>query len=319
MTALSGVTAYDGVMLLIVVFTTIHGFWKGATWQIAPIMSLVLGYMVAMPMSITTAHYFGEPPQNRLFALVTIYIGVSLVVYLLFRSFRAGIDKAKLTEFDRHIGALLGALKGVLLTLATTVGLLIYSTMAREIILKSESSTITAKIINAVYPILPQAMHQILRPYLHQLNSELPLDLHDDETDGSLNNSMLPQQAPALTPTNSNARRSTFDDEAPIPNRRARRTVIEDNYDNEPAPVRRAPPARRRVPQYDDQDTQENWRRDSANSNSRRYRNDVPDVQDQSDVRDRRSAIPTPTDEEDDPFHPGKSDRRSSSRKSTSF
>ena len=94
MTAIGGVTAYDGVMLLVVFFTTIHGFWKGATWQIAPIMSLVLGYMVAMPMSVTAAHYFGEPPQNRLFALVTIYIGVSLVVYLLVRSFRAGIDKA---------------------------------------------------------------------------------------------------------------------------------------------------------------------------------------------------------------------------------
>src|SRR5580693_4515957 len=114
MTIYGGVTMYDGVMALVVIFATIHGYWKGATWQIAPIMSLVLGYMIAMPMSVTTAHYFGDPPQNRLYALVSIYIGVSLIVYLMVRSFRAGIDKAKLTEFDKHIGALLGLVKGLL-------------------------------------------------------------------------------------------------------------------------------------------------------------------------------------------------------------
>ena len=65
MTLYGGITVYDGVMALIVFFTMVHGFWKGATWQIAPIMSLVLGYMIAMPMSVTTAHYFGDPPQNR--------------------------------------------------------------------------------------------------------------------------------------------------------------------------------------------------------------------------------------------------------------
>ena len=61
MTGFGGVTVYDGVMALIVFFTTIHGFWKGATWQIAPIMSLVLGYMVAMPMSVTTVVVAGGP------------------------------------------------------------------------------------------------------------------------------------------------------------------------------------------------------------------------------------------------------------------
>ncbi len=294
MTLYGGITVYDGVMALIVFFTTVHGFWKGATWQIAPIMSLVLGYMIAMPMSVTTAHYFGDPPQNRLFALVTIYIGVALVVYLMVRSFRAGIEKAKLTEFDRHIGALLGLVKGILLTLSTTVILLIYSATARDLILKSESSTIAAKIINAVYPILPQAMHQILRPYLSQLEGELPLNLPQSDTDGNPVYNTLPDHVTTLTPTtNSSARRASDDDYAPLPRRRTRTVVEEDDDGLPPAPL-----PRRRLTQSYDSEPRSNRRLDSAASSNRRY---LPDDRELPDPPTRSTLAPTESDD-DDPF-----------------
>lgn len=189
-------TVYDGVMALIVLYTVVHGYFRGAAWQVAPIMSLVLGYMIAMPMSVTMAHYFGPPPLNRLFALVSIYILVSITVYLLVRSFRDGVDKAKLTEVDRHLGAILGGVKGVLVTLVTTCVLLIYFPQLREVILKSESSSIAAKIISRVYPILPQAMHTILDPYLKKLDEQLPIEL-DDTNDGFQGSS---KPAPRATP-----------------------------------------------------------------------------------------------------------------------
>ena len=301
-------TVYDGVMALVVFFTTLHGFWKGATWQIAPIMSLVLGYMVAMPMSVTTAHWFGDPPQNRLFALVTIYIGVSLVVYLLVRSFRDGIEKAKLTEFDRHLGALLGALKGILLTLSTTVILLIYSATAREIILKSESRTIAAKIINAVYPILPQAMHKLLSPYLHQLDGELPLDLHETDPEGFLNSTTLPSRGSPLTPT-SNARRAPFEvqDYSHEPPRRSRPLVDEDGYG---PPTQ---PARRPAPRSDNRGYQDDSGYDSVNRNTRRIQTDHPSVP--NPPARRRVIVPTPTAQDDDPFHTGNPDRYESTRR----
>lgn len=195
-------TVYDGVMALIVLYTLVHGYFRGAAWQVAPILSLVLGYMVAMPMSVTMAHYFGPPPLNRLFALVTIYILVSMVVYLMIRSFREGVEKAKLTEFDRHLGAILGAVKGVLLTLAITCVLLIYFPQMREVILKSESSSIAAKLISAVYPILPKAMHSLLDPYLKQLDQQLPMNLSEPEDNSSGAGSLgSPQPTPSAQPS----------------------------------------------------------------------------------------------------------------------
>ena len=199
-------TIYDGVMALIVVYTVVHGFWRGAAWQIAPIVSLVAGYMIAMPMSVTAAHWFGQPPLNRLFALVTIYLLVSLTVYLFFRSFREGVEKAQLTEFDRHLGAILGGLKGVLVTLSATCILLIYIPPSREIILKSESSSIASKLISTVYPVLPHAMHVLLEPYLHKLGDHLNIDLHDphEEDDGferaTTSARRAPRAAPAAAP-----------------------------------------------------------------------------------------------------------------------
>jgi uncharacterized membrane protein required for colicin V production len=304
MTGLSGITVYDGVMALIVFFTTVHGYWKGATWQIAPIMSLVLGYLVAMPMSVTTAQYFGPPPQNRLFALVTIYLATSLVVYLMVRSFREGIEKAKLTEFDRHLGALLGALKGILLTLSITVILLIYSTMAREIILKSESSTIAARIINAVYPILPRAMHQILQPYLRKLDGDLPLDLGDQGNETLLNNGTLPDRRSPLTPTSSSARRSRQENFDPESVEALLNKLDHDDDDYGRPPAR--PP--QRSPSQTDLETPQSIRRQSATRIDRRTSLGAGlNSLDNANSRDR-TRVPTPADD-DDPFVPANPNR----------
>ncbi len=97
------ITYYDAMMLLIVIVAVIQGAWRGMVWQIAPIASLVLGYIVAYPMSERTAHYFGQPPTNRLFAMITIYLAVSLAVYLMVRSVRESLERLKLVELlQRH-------------------------------------------------------------------------------------------------------------------------------------------------------------------------------------------------------------------------
>jgi hypothetical protein len=198
-------------------------------------------------------------------------------------------------------------LKGVLLTLAITVILLIYSSTARELILKSESSTIAAKIINAVYPILPQAMHQILHPYLHQLEGELPLNLHDSDVENDLNTDVIPSHDNVLTPTNSGARRSRDDDYAPAPRRRVRTLVEDDDQGLPPAPL-----PRRRSTQYDDPEPRDTRRYDSATNTNRRSSTDERD----EPIRPtQRALVPTQADNDDDPFSSRNSDRSTRQRR----
>ena len=288
-------TIYDGVMGLIVLYTVVTGFWRGAAWQIAPIVSLVAGYMVAMPMSVTAAHYFGQPPLNRLFALVTIYILVSLTVYLFFRSFREGVEKAQLTEFDRHLGAILGGLKGVIVTLSATCVLLIYVPPSREIILKSNSSTIASKLISTIYPVLPHAMHLILEPYLHKLGDQLPIELTDPHHDDGFQRSTTtsrrqPKTLPAPRPSRSDV------------NNFLQPTTLDDEFDTHLVPRNRTPSRTPTLREEDDYQL-------PARRNNTAPRDYIPDEPVQAPTTSRpKRPIPRSA-EEVDPFEAADPDK----------
>ncbi|GIX04690.1 MAG: hypothetical protein KatS3mg114_0559 [Planctomycetaceae bacterium] len=162
-------TGYDLLMALLVVACALQGAWRGMVWQIAPIISLVLGYVVAYPLSEQLAPLFGEPPTNRLFAMIAIYLVVSLAVYLIIRSIRVSLERLKLVEFDRHLGFLLGGVKGALLAVVVTVGLLSLAPRSRPIILPSESRNLAARFCTWAAPYLPSAFRQLVAPYIAQL------------------------------------------------------------------------------------------------------------------------------------------------------
>lgn len=208
------ITIYDVVMLIVVLGAMIQGAWRGMIWQIAPIVSLVLGYIVAYPMSITAAPYFGQPPLNQLWAMITIYAAVSLAVYLFMRSLRDSFDRLKLSEFDKHLGGLLGLVKGSLIAIVITIGLISVSPQARDIILKSESSTIAARTVNTISPILPDALNALIRPYVQNLNDQLPPDQRNQGWP-FVNQRTIPQASVTRTIARKQglARPTRFDDE----------------------------------------------------------------------------------------------------------
>lgn len=162
-------TMYDGLMVLLVLFAIMTGAWRGAAWQIAPIASLVLGYFFALPLSEATKDFFGEPPLNRLFAMGAMYLAIAMGVYLVARSVRESVQRLKLEAFDAHLGAILGGVKGVLFTIAITLGLITFFPNSREMILASETSSVAARILHRISPILPQQMNVVLRPYIEKL------------------------------------------------------------------------------------------------------------------------------------------------------
>src|SRR5436309_3525556 len=98
----SGMTLYDAVMAGIVVAGMVWGAWRGITWQLASIASLVLGYGVAHPLSAELAPRFpGEPAVARALAMLAIYAAVSGGVFLLAWLVRAALRRLKFEAFDR--------------------------------------------------------------------------------------------------------------------------------------------------------------------------------------------------------------------------
>ena len=260
-------TIYDGIMIVLVVVAMLQGAWRGMIWQVAPIASLVLGYIVSYPMSLSVAQYFGEPPLNRLWAMIAIYAAVSLAVYLVLRSVRESFDRLKLTEFDRHLGALFGFVKGGLLAIVITIALITVSPQARELILKSESSSIAARTVNTISPILPKALNDLVRPYIQNFNEQLPPEDRDQrwqiaqptastrgtkviarkdrlskpttfsDNDGYLPSNTVPRDASGFPTTTGNRPRLTTDPPA--------RQPVEDDFFGPFDPPRNAPSSTR--------------------------------------------------------------------------
>lgn len=172
---------YDITMIGVLVGATAFGAIKGMAWQIASLASLVVSYFLCLQFGQTLADtgLFGHSaPWNRFVAMFAIYVAASLVIWSAFRVVSSAIDRVRLQEFDRQIGAMIGAAKGVLLCVAITFFAITIVPNAREHILRSRSGHYIALLIQRADAVMPPEVHEILDPYLDRLEQELnaPLD-----------------------------------------------------------------------------------------------------------------------------------------------
>lgn len=166
--------SYDVVMLVVLVMTTIFGAWKGFAWQLASLLSLVASYVVALRFSEQLAPYFGEhAPWNRFAAMLALYLGTSVVIWLAFRVVAGMIDRVKIKDVDRQLGAVVGAAKGVLLCVAITFFVVTLSVTGRQAVLESRSGYYIAVLLDKAPAMMPEEIHQVLEPYLHRLDEKL--------------------------------------------------------------------------------------------------------------------------------------------------
>jgi membrane protein required for colicin V production len=165
---------YDIGMLLVLIGATVFGFLKGAAWQLASLGSLVASYFVSLRFSEVLAPYISaKAPWNRFLAMLVLYLVTSLLIWIAFRYVSGFIDRVKLREFDRQLGFLLGAAKGVLYCVVITFFAVTLSEDAREKVLRSRSGYYIAVLIHRAQPVMPPEVHQLLGPYLDQLNRQL--------------------------------------------------------------------------------------------------------------------------------------------------
>lgn len=168
-------TWYDGLMIALIVVGAVQGAWRGLAWQIAPIASLIVGYFTAFPASEKIAHFFGnEAPTNRWIAMLVVYLAVSFAIHLVARIFRESIQKLRMEAFDRHLGALLGGVKGALLCLVITFFAVGLSDKSRDFVLRTPSGELAGYVMHQVEPVLPAEARDLLAPYIAGLPTTRP-------------------------------------------------------------------------------------------------------------------------------------------------
>jgi uncharacterized membrane protein required for colicin V production len=175
---------FDIVVLVILVIAAIRGAIKGIVWQLAVIGSIVLCFAFSESGSVFIAPLLAlDPPLNRWVAMLILYIVLSFAAFGVARVMHKWIEKMKFKEYDRHLGFLFGAVKGVIICLVGTFFVVTISAGYRETILNSYSGHAAAVIMDRLHPVMPDELHDVLEPYIHQLDQP-GLDLqhaHDDD------------------------------------------------------------------------------------------------------------------------------------------
>jgi membrane protein required for colicin V production len=147
---------YDLVMLAVLGGTTFFGFLKGFAWQVASVASLTLSYFCAYHFADRVAPLLNADPRwSKYLAMLLIYCGTGFVVWMGFRLVSGAIDQIRLRDFDRQVGGLVGAGKGILLCTVITFFAVSLSEQSRAAVLRSRSGVYISKLIHKASPIVP--------------------------------------------------------------------------------------------------------------------------------------------------------------------
>jgi membrane protein required for colicin V production len=164
---------YDLVMLGILAGAALLGYFKGMVWQLAWIAGIVASTYVAFRFGSTLAPFFGsQAPWNRFAAMLAIYVGTSLAVWLIFRVISGAINAVHLSAFDHQLGLLLGLAKGVLLCVVVTFFSVTLAPTYRHQIVASRSGRLVAELIVRADTYLPKEIHETVDPFVKQFEKQ---------------------------------------------------------------------------------------------------------------------------------------------------
>jgi membrane protein required for colicin V production len=153
---------------------TLYGAIRGAVWQAASLGSVALSVYVALKFSVSLAPIFSkQEPWNRFVAMLVLYIVTSVAVWMVFRLVSELIDKIKLHQFDRQLGAILGLAKGVLFALLITFFAVTLAETSRQVVLKARSGHFASVFIHKAVPLLPDDVRAALGKYIDEFDEKL--------------------------------------------------------------------------------------------------------------------------------------------------
>lgn len=163
---------YDILMLIVFVGAIFFGWWKGLAWQVASLASVVVSYFVAYSFHGAVSPYLEIGyPWNKFGAMLILFLGTSLVIWIGFGYVRNSIDKMKLDGFDHQAGAFLGAFKGGLLCMvATLFAVTLLPDSFSNSVIHSRSGNFLARSLNQLSMAVPQEIHAVLEPRLLEMN-----------------------------------------------------------------------------------------------------------------------------------------------------
>lgn len=167
----------DLFSLIVVAWFTIKGASRGLVSQITWIAALILCFKFSSVLTPVVEPVIGvDPPLRRWISMAIVYIGLCLGVFMAAGMLKSWLQKAKLNDFDRHLGSVLGLSTGVVVCMTALFFLLTIRPSSLEMVRNSWSGRTAAFIIHQVDPLLqltPEGAEDQVRAVLEKYQETL--------------------------------------------------------------------------------------------------------------------------------------------------
>lgn len=158
---------YDILVACILLFFMAKGAARGLIWQLAGIAGILLCVTFAGTASkVIGPHINLAPPTNQWAVMFITYLLATFVAFGFARTLNSWINQLELKEFNRHLGAVFGLLKGALLVLVMTFMIVTFSAKSRDLLKDSKSAQIAAKVIYQIEPLVPDKLSTQIAKYI---------------------------------------------------------------------------------------------------------------------------------------------------------
>lgn len=145
---------------LAVVGTILYCAWKGASrglvsqaaWVIALILCFKFSGVLAPVVEPAIAV---DQPLKRWIAMAIVYLGLCLVSFVAAGMLTGWLIRAKLKDVDRHLGAILGLVKGIVVCMTVMFFSLTLSESSRSLVAHSRSAYAAALMLYHLDPLFP--------------------------------------------------------------------------------------------------------------------------------------------------------------------
>lgn len=169
---------YDVVMLVVLGGSIWFGFWKGLSWQVASLAAVIVSYIVAVNFREPVSHFIqADEPWNRIGAMLVLFLGTSIVIWIIYARIKSSIKRMELKGFDRQAGAALGAVKGALLCMVVTMfSVSLLGPRAQDAIHTSKFGPYVVSGISKVSGIVPAELAQYVQPHVERFHQQIGHD-----------------------------------------------------------------------------------------------------------------------------------------------
>lgn len=167
----------DLAVLGVLIFCAVKGASRGLLSQLAWVVALLLCFKFAGKLAPAIEPMIGvAPPLKQWIAMLVVYLGLCLLSFVAAGMLSSWMEKAKVIDFDKHLGGLLGFVKGVVICMTAMFFAITMSEPMRQIVSKTYSGYAAATILNHsqyLIPLLPEHSVQTVQKVIDEFNRRL--------------------------------------------------------------------------------------------------------------------------------------------------